>query len=181
MTENPGKFREASSILVSRGIRVNQLKRSKLEIQDERLENIATYALKTALEHHPGPMVIEDSGLFIQTLKDFPGPFSSHALRTIGLNGILNLLRDNTRRKASFRSAVVFGSTTTKPHVFTGIVNGTISRKILGSNGFGFDPIFIPNGSTESFGQSSNAFKNSHSHRAKAFLKFASWYQRKDF
>lgn len=181
MTENPGKFREASSILESRGIRIRQLRRSKLEIQHEKLEKIATYALETALIRHPGPMIVEDSGLFVETLRGFPGPYSSHALQTIGLDGILHLLGDSTRRKAHFRSAVAFGSDKVRPRTFTGIVNGTISRKTLGSNGFGFDPIFIPDGSTLSFGQADSSFKNSHSHRAKAFLKFASWYRRKDF
>lgn len=178
MTENPGKFREASSILESRGIRIRQLRRSKLEIQDERLEKIATYALKKALEHHPGPMLVEDSGLFIEALRGFPGPFSSHALQTIGLNGILHLLGNSSRRKAYFRSAVAFGSNMGELRTFTGVIKGTISREILGSNGFGFDPIFLPDGSTLSFGQADDSFKNSHSHRAKALLKFASWYRR---
>ena len=181
MTENPGKFREARSILESRGIRTKQLRRSKLEIQDERLEKIAIYALKTALERHPGPMVLEDSGLFIESLHGFPGPFSSQALETIGLDGILHLLGNSRRRRAYFRSAVAFGSNKVQPRAFTGVVNGTISRKILGSNGFGFDPIFIPDGSALSFGQADDSFKNRHSHRAKAFLKFASWYRRNDF
>jgi XTP/dITP diphosphohydrolase len=179
MTENPGKFREASSILAPK-IRVRHLRRSKLEIQDDQLENIAKYALMIALEHHKGPIVVEDSGLFIEALKGFPGPFSSHALKTIGLEGILDLLGNRTRRVAYFRSAVAYGSVDFRPRIFTGIVRGSISRRILGRNGFGFDPIFVPTGSHETFGQSQDALKNRRSHRAKAFMKFAAWYRHQE-
>jgi XTP/dITP diphosphohydrolase len=177
MTENPGKFREASSILTLCGIRVRHLRRSKLEIQADQLENIAKYALKIALEHYDRPIVLEDSGLFIESLKGFPGPFSSHALKTIGLQGILDLLGNRGHRAAYFRSALAYGSVDSRPRVFTGTVRGSISRKILGRNGFGFDPIFVPSGSSQTFGQSQNSLKNQRSHRAKAFLKFAAWYR----
>ena len=176
LTENLDKFREASSILAPCRIRVRQLRQSKLEIQDGHLENIAKYALKMALEHHKGPIVVEDSGLFIESLKGFPGPFSSYSLKTIGLAGILDLLGNRARRAALFRSAVAFGSANLQPRIFTGIVRGSISRRILGRNGFGFDPIFVPTGSNQTFGQSEDSLKNRRSHRAKAFLKFATWY-----
>ena len=180
MTENPGKFREASSILAPFRIHVRQLRRSKLEIQDDRLENIAQYALETALERHKGPIVVEDSGLFIKPLKGFPGPYSSHALNTIGLEGILGLLGNRAGRAAYFRSAVAYGSANSQPRIFTGTVRGSISRRILGRNGFGFDPIFIPIGSNQTFGQSQGSLKNRSSHRAKAFLKFAAWLRQQE-
>jgi len=177
MTENSGKFREASSILASRGIRVRQLRRPKLEIQDPKLENIAKYALQTALDQQPRPLLVEDSGLFIEPLNGFPGPYSSHILKTIGLDGILHLLGKRRERHAYFLSAVAYGTLRKRPTIFTGTVRGTISRRIRGTNGFGFDPIFIPTGSTQTFGQASDSFKNTHSHRAKAFVRFANWYR----
>jgi len=180
MTENPGKFREASSILASRGIRARQLRRPKLEIQDQKLENIAKYALKAALDQYPGPILVEDSGLFIEPLNGFPGPYSSHTLKTIGLDGILRLLGKRSQRHAYFLSAVAYGTLHIRPRIFTGTVRGTISRRIQGTNGFGFDPIFIPTRSTQTFGQADSSFKNTHSHRAKSFLKFANWYRRND-
>lgn len=180
MTQNTGKFREASSILAPSQIRVRQLKRSKLEIQSDQLENIAKYALNVALEHHEGPIVVEDSGLFIDSLKGFPGPFSSYAVKTIGLKGILDLLEHREHRAAFFRSAVAYGSVDSQTRIFTGIVRGSISRRIQGSNGFGFDPIFVPAGSNQTFGQTPDSRKNRRSHRAKAFLKFATWYRRQE-
>ena len=177
MTENQEKFKEAKSILASQGIKIRQLKRAKVEIQDSSLEQIARHAVKTASVDHPELLLVEDSGLFIDSLRGFPGPFSSYVYETIGLEGILGLL-EGRRRSAYFQTSIAVGSTSFQPRTFTGIVRGSISRKIVGSAGFGYDPIFIPEGFSETFGQTSREFKNNHSHRAKAFLKFAKWYKR---
>jgi XTP/dITP diphosphohydrolase len=176
MTENPDKFREAKSILDFQGIKIRQLKRAKVEVQDSSLEKIARLAVKTASVNPPGLVLVEDSGLFINALGGFPGPFSSYVYKTIGLKGILGLMQGK-RRSAYFQSSIAVGSADLQPRVFTGIVRGSISRKIAGTAGFGFDPIFAPEGSTETFGQTSKDFKNKNSHRARAFVKFAKWYK----
>src|SRR5438093_6504884 len=134
MTENPDKFREARSILDSQGIKIRQLKRAKVEMQDSSLEKIARFAIKTAPVNPPGLLVVEDSGLFIDALGGFPGPFSSYVYKTIGLKGILGLM-DGRRRSAYFQSSVAVGSDSLRPRVFTGIVRGSISRKVIGSGG----------------------------------------------
>jgi XTP/dITP diphosphohydrolase len=177
MTENPDKFREAKSILETQGIKIRQLKRAKVEIQDSSLEKIARHAIKTVSVDHPGLLLVEDSGLFIDSLRGFPGPFSSYVYKTIGLEGILRLLRGR-KRSAYFQTSIAVGSISLPPRTFTGTVRGSISRKIIGSAGFGYDPIFIPKGFRQTFGQTNAEFKNSNSHRARAFLKFAKWYKR---
>ena len=176
MTENPDKFREARSILAPFGVRIQRLNRAKVEVQDPRPENIARFALVSALESHRRPTLVEDSGLFIEALDGFPGPYSSFTYDTIGLQGILDLLRHYRTRRAYFQSTVAFGSPTITPRLFTGKVRGRISKRILGKNGFGYDPIFIAEGSTKTFGQTSQSFKNMKSHRARAFQRFARWF-----
>lgn len=176
MTENSDKFREAKSILDAQGIQIRQLKQAKIEVQDSRLERIARFAVKTAPVNPPGLLLVEDSGLFIKALGGFPGPFSSYVLKTIGLKGILGLMHGK-RRSAYFQSSIAVGLADHRPRVFTGIVRGSVSRKIAGTAGFGYDPIFVPAGFIETFGQTSEDFKNKNSHRAKAFLKFARWYK----
>lgn len=175
-TGNSDKFREATSILRPWGIKLAHLKRTKVEIQDLRLENIAKFALDRALQHLRGAVLVEDSGLFVDSLGGFPGPYSSFVYSTIGLKGILSLMRGKRLRQAHFQSTVVYGSPSTQPRVFSGRVTGNISKSILGSNGFGYDPIFIPKGHSETFGQSSELVKNSKSHRARSFEKFARWF-----
>ena len=176
MTENPDKFREAESILASQGIKIQHLKRTKVEVQDPSLEKIARFAVKSAPSHPPGLLVVEDSGLFIDALGGFPGPFSSYVYNTIGLKGILSLMRNQRKRNAYFQTSIAVASTNVPPRVFTGTVRGSVSREIRGTAGFGYDPIFIPEGFRETFGQTKAEFKNETSHRARAFLKFANWY-----
>jgi XTP/dITP diphosphohydrolase len=176
MTENPDKFREAKSILETQGVKIRQLKRAKVEMQDSSLEKIAKFAVKTAPINPPGLLLVEDSGLFINALGGFPGPFSSYVYKTIGLKGIIGLMQGK-RRSAYFQSSIAVGSADLRPRIFTGIVRGSVSRKIAGTAGFGYDPIFVPEGFGETFGQTSEDFKNKNSHRARAFLKFAKWYK----
>ena len=178
MTENPDKFREARSILDGQGIQIRQLRRAKVEVQDSSLEKIARFAVKAASIHRTGLLVVEDSGLFIEALKGFPGPFSSYVYKTIGLKGILSLMHDQRKRNAYFQTSIAVATAKVPPRVFTGTVRGSVSKEIRGTAGFGYDPIFIPEGFRETFGQTKAEFKNKTSHRARAFLKFANWYNR---
>lgn len=176
LTENDNKFQEATSILAHFGLRIQRLNLAKTELQDPRPENIARFALISALRVHRKPILVEDSGLFIEALDGFPGPYSSFVYYTIGLQGILDLMRRYRIRKAYFQSTVAFGSPSIKPRLFTGKVRGRVSRRILGKTGFGYDPIFKPEGSSMTFGQTSQSFKNTKSHRARAFQSFARWF-----
>src|SRR5712692_10336191 len=145
MTENTGKYREEKSIPDIQVIRIRQLKRAKVEVQDASLEKIARFAVKTAPINPPGLLLVEDSGLFINALGGFPGPFSSYVYKTIGLKGILSLMQGK-RRSAYFQSSIAVGSADLRPRIFTGTVKGSVSRKIAGTAGFGYDPIFVPEG-----------------------------------
>ena len=174
LTENLRKLEEARSILAPFDISIRRLRGSKVEIQDPRLEPIARYAVNQAIRNHAGLVIVEDSGLFIDALGGFPGPFSSYVYSTIGLRGVLKLL--GPRRGASFRCSVAVGSRKMSPRLFTGIVRGRISSRISGQGGFGYDPIFIPENSTKTFGEHSKEFKNEYSHRAVAFRKLAEWF-----
>ncbi len=174
LTENRHKLEEARSILAPFEISIRPLRGSKVEIQSPHLETIAKYAVKQAIDNHAGLVIVEDSGLFIDALGGFPGPFSSYVYSTIGLRGVLKLL--GPQRSASFRCSVAVGSRKMSPRVFNGIVRGRISSRISGQEGFGYDPIFIPENSTKTFGENSKEFKNECSHRAVAFRKFAEWF-----
>ena len=174
LTENPHKLEEARAILAPYHISIRRLRGSKVEIQSPRLEKIARYAVSQATRNHSGFVVVEDSGLFIDALGGFPGPFSSYVYSTIGLKGVLKLL--GPRRRAFFQSSIAVGSRNMSPKVFTGVVRGRISSRALGRGGFGYDPVFIPENSTKTFGENSKEFKNEYSHRAVALRKFAEWF-----
>jgi XTP/dITP diphosphohydrolase len=152
-----------------------------VEIQSEDLASIARNSLTQVLEKHHLPVMVEDAGLFIQSLRGFPGPYSSYVYRTLGVEGVLRLMKGQNRRKAYFLSVIAYGSPKAKPQLFTGKVEGLIVEESRGKGGFGFDPLFQPHGCSQTFAEMSLAVKNQFSHRAQAFRKLACWLAKAKF
>lgn len=176
-TENRHKYLEANAILSAYDIPLRQLKVEKVELQSSRLEDVAVYALNQLSKYWGSRLVIvEDSGLFINTLDGFPGPFSSYVRKTLGLDGVLQLMENHRDRTAFFKAAIAMAGPKVKPRLFTGMINGKIAKSSRGTGGFGFDPIFIPDRGTLTFAESSENFKNRQSHRGRALSKLARWY-----
>jgi len=174
ITKNKHKFVEVSNVLQEYGIKVEQLCLNKPEIQAESLSDVVRFSLILLYSVVGEPLVVEDAGLFIEALRGFPGVFSSYVFKTIGVSGILKLMENVSNRKAVFKSIVGYidGSQIV---LFEGVVDGRIAYEPRGNMGFGFDPIFIPDGSEKTFAEMSVVEKNKFSHRAKAFRKLASW------
>jgi XTP/dITP diphosphohydrolase len=124
------------------------------------------------------PIFVEDAGLFIRALNNFPGTFSKFVFEKIGNKGILKLMEGIKDRYAEFRSVIAFFNPLTmdKPKLFEGIVKGKISYTIRGTHGFGYDPIFFTNGKT--FGELTRSEKNQLSHRSKSFNKLLHWLEK---
>lgn len=167
ISKNPGKLREIRLVLEKFGFEVKPLEERKLEVQSESLEEIAKVAAEHLLGRAPEPFVVEDSGLFIASLKGFPGPYSSYVYRTIGCEGVLKLMKGVEDRRAKFVCAAALGFEGAV-HVFRGEVEGTISYEPKGQGGFGFDPIFIPLGCSRTFAEMTVEEKCSISHRSRA-------------
>ena len=178
LTQNKHKFQEAKLILAPYGIQLRLLRRPKVEIQSKNLGKIAKFAAETAVRDLEKSVLVEDSGLFVDALGGFPGPFSSYVYATLGLAGVLRLMREHRRREAYFSSSVAVSSPFVRSQVFNGRVDGRLSRNASGREGFGFDPIFIPLNSNKTFAEAGEGFKNRYSHRALALRGFAQWYQR---
>ncbi len=127
------------------------------------------------------PVIVEDAGLFIKALNGFPGPYSSYVNKTIGVEGILKLMRGIKDRTAYFFSVVAFyDPDINELEFFYGKVEGEIAEEARGKSGFGFDPIFTPiEGDGRTFAEMGVEEKNKFSHRSKALRKFAKWYKQK--
>ena len=173
VSSNNHKYQEAKIILDSFGIKLGFIKSTLEEIQSNSLKEIALCKAKDAFSKCKKPLIIEDDGIFINSLNGFPGPYSSYIFKTIGNKGILNLLKQN--RKAKFVSIITYCD----KHIlqsFDAKIDGSISKSEKGK-GWGYDPIFIPNNLQKTFAELNN--KNELSHRYKALKKFSKWYLHK--
>ena len=173
VSSNSNKYKEAKSILDSFGIRLGFFKLTLEEIQSNSLTEIAENKAKDAFSKCKKPIIIEDDGLFIDSLNGFPGPYSSYVFKTIGNKGILKLL--SSKRNAKFVSIITYCDKKTLK-TFDAKLDGTISKSQKGK-GWGYDPIFIPKTSRKTFAETNQ--KNELSHRFKSLKKFSSWYLRK--
>ncbi|HID60948.1 MAG TPA: XTP/dITP diphosphatase [Hadesarchaea archaeon] len=180
VTGNHHKFKEASEIAIQHGIEIEHRNIPYVEIQADKLEDVIRLGIQQACALLNGPCFAEDSGLFIQAFKGFPGPYSNFVFRTLGNDGILKLMVDETNRRAEFKSAVGYCEPGLKPKVFTGGVEGNITLEARGTLGFGFDPIFVPTGEDgRTFAEMPAGEKNKLSHRARAIEAFFRWFKQR--
>ena len=173
-SSNKNKFIEAKNILSQFNVEIELFKCNLEEIQADNLEEIAKHKVIQAFSLCHSPVLVEDAGLFIESLNGFPGPYSSFVFKTMGNTGILNLLKSKNRH-AKFGSVIAYCEKK-NVKITTAYVDGIISKKEKGG-GWGFDPIFIPANKVSTYGELDD--KNSFSHRYFALRKFASWYLHK--
>ncbi len=170
VSSNYHKYQEAKKILHGFGINLGFFKYELEEIQSKSLGVIASKKALQAFQKCKKPIIVEDDGLYIDSLYGFPGPYSSYVFKTIGNKGILHLLKQN--RKAKFVSIISFCDNKNSKS-FEAKIDGHISKTQKGK-GWGYDPIFIPKNLNKTFAEIDN--KNELSHRYKALKKFSSWY-----
>ncbi|MDW0292426.1 MAG: non-canonical purine NTP pyrophosphatase, partial [Nitrososphaeraceae archaeon] len=105
---NKSKFNEIFTHMRTYNIEIEFVKFESIEIQSNSLDEIAQQKARDAYRKIGRPLIVEDTGLFIDSLHGFPGPYSSYVLGTIGNQGILDLLLNRTSRVALFRSIVAY-------------------------------------------------------------------------
>ncbi len=168
VSTNPGKAREIAAVLEPFGVRVKWYRRELPEPQAATLEEVVAAKLD-AVRDISGRVLVEDSGLFIPSLRGFPGVYSAHFLRIWKFGPIFELLESRPRR-AYFRTVAGLQEGRRRA-MFVGEVRGSISDRARGRHGFGYDPIFIPDGWDRTFGEAPAEAKNGISHRARAVRK----------
>lgn len=124
--------------------------------------------------------IADDSGLEITALNNRPGVHSAHYSGSRdsqkNIQKVLQEMHNESNRKARFKTVIVYYNANSFRY-FEGITYGTITEKPVGKEGFGYDPIFIPNGSEKTYAQMSLEEKNQISHRAKALKKLAEFFE----
>jgi XTP/dITP diphosphohydrolase len=132
------------------------------------------------LDHYHVPCFADDSGLEVEALKGAPGVYSAryagdHRCNEDNIDLLLKNLYGDTNRRARFRSVITLVGLEEKPVYFEGIIPGTIIAGRRGTGGFGYDPVFVPEGHNRTFAEMSLEEKNAMSHRAMAVRKLADY------
>lgn len=184
VTGNLHKVAEAVAICAPRGIAIVQNDCGYPELQDDDVARVAEYGAEHVVNRLDCAVIVEDTGLYIDALNGFPGPYAAYVYDTIGNAGILALMRDiadddgdDDDRRATFRSIIGYCEPGMKAITFEGTATGTIAYEERGEGGFGYDPIFEIDG--VAFASMGDDSKNKVSHRAKSFEKFAEWFIRR--
>lgn len=126
------------------------------------------------------PCFADDTGLEVEALNGAPGVYSARYAgeqKDSKLNMLL-LLKNMTgkeNRNARFRTIIAYIDENAQERIFEGEIRGKIIENMAGENGFGYDPIFVPEGYDKTFAQLSSETKNKISHRARAMEKFLSY------
>lgn len=178
VTSNKHKFEEIRALFKESGIDLKWQELTYEEIQADDTYAISLDSCRKLVSSVKSPFFMEDTGLYIDALGGFPGPYSSYVSRTIGNSGILRLL-NNAERSARFITVVSYydGSSILQ---FDGILRGKISYESRGGKGFGFDPIFVPDGSEQTLSEMDIEVKNMLSHRSMAISKLITYLKKND-
>lgn len=179
-TNNPHKLQEAQAIIgpehVIKSLRELGFTEDIPETADS-LEGNAEIKARTVYDKFGLPCFADDTGLEVQAINNEPGVHSARYAgikqdSSANLQKLLKAMQGIEEREARFRTSVCL-IIENKSWFFEGRVTGKIAEKPEGSKGFGYDPVFIPDGYTESFAQLPTETKNQISHRARAIGKLA--------
>jgi len=177
-TQNPNKIREIQARLQAIGSPIELVNLVDLGCTEELAEDFETLeenAFQKAeyvAEHYGVSCFADDTGLEVEILDGAPGVYSARYAgnqknSADNIDLLLQNLEGNTNRSAQFRTviALIFNG---KKYRFDGVAKGNITEKPRGIDGFGYDPIFVPDGYETTFAEMSLSEKNQVSHRAKA-------------
>ncbi len=171
-TSNKHKLQEISRIL--KGFKVKGV---SLNIKENgnTFEKNAVKKAKALWQKTKKLSIADDSGLMVNALKGKPGiksaRFATPPTPQNLCKKLLRLMKDKKNRKAKFVCSIAIVTPKGKTKKVKGIVNGTIGFKMEGEKGFGYDPVFIPEGNKKTFAQMPASQKNKLSHRYKALIK----------
>ena len=182
-TNNAHKLNEVRAIL-GENIEVQSLKDincyDDIPETADTLEGNALLKARYIYERYGVDCFADDTGLEVEALNGAPGVYSARYADENGHNSEANMqkllkeLDGVENRKAQFRTAIIV-IVNGKEHLFEGIVKGNIIEEKRGGAGFGYDPIFVPEGYDQTFAELGNDVKNTISHRARAVEKLCAF------
>ncbi|HXO19004.1 MAG TPA: non-canonical purine NTP pyrophosphatase [Thermoanaerobaculia bacterium] len=165
VTGNPGKIAEARRLV---GPELEAVELDLPEIQSLDLAAVLAGKGEEAWRRLGRPLVVEEAGLELAALNGFPGPLVKWMLDAVGAAGIARLAASLGNPRAIARCALLFRDAA-RTVVAEGKTEGTLVLPPRGAHGFGWDPVFLPDGETRTFGELSGPAKDALSHRGRAW------------
>ena len=172
VTSNAGKAAEVAAFFGG----LLEVDHVALDVPEHRSNDIGEIARGKARYSYnklKTPLIVDDTGFFIDGLGGFPGPYAAYVLDSIGNAGILKLMEGISDRNARFTTGIAYADER-GIEVFNGTLEGKIAFSPRGNNGFGYDPIFELG--TKTLAEISIEEKSRISHRAKALSAFHEWF-----
>ena len=178
-TNNAHKIAEVQQLLddrfVLKGLRDFGITEELPETQDT-LEGNSQQKAEYVFSRYKVPVFADDTGLEVQALDNRPGVYSARYAgpgrdSVANMEKVLEELQGQPNRQAQFRTVVTLFLPDGAMHQFEGIAKGQLLEAPVGEEGFGYDPIFVPEGYDRTFAQMSGAEKNTISHRGRAVQK----------
>jgi inosine triphosphate pyrophosphatase len=163
ITGNKNKFDEVAAILPG----IEQLDIDLPEIQELDPHEIIKAKLTEAFKHKSGEFIVEDTSLYFDCLNGLPGPLIKWFLKTVGNEGLANIVEKMGNKKAQAKTMIGYATNTENVNFFEGVVEGEIVQPRVPSN-FGWDPIFKPSGYSKTFAEMEKSEKNEISMRRMA-------------
>ncbi|MAF80132.1 non-canonical purine NTP pyrophosphatase, RdgB/HAM1 family [bacterium] len=165
VTSNKNKLREFEEILE---IKLEQIELDLDEIQEIDVKKVIEHKASEAYAKIQKPVIVEDTGLYIESWKGFPGALAKWVDKTIGFKNIPHLLKGDRRARAETAVGYYDGK---EFRSFRGKIEGSIPTKPRGETGFGWDTIFVPEGHEKTFAEMDAEEKNKISMRRSALEK----------
>lgn len=185
-THNKGKVHEMTHLLALADVKLmtlDDVHLAKFEVDEtaHTYEGNASLKAKTIGDKVRLPTIADDSGIEVAALGGKPGVLSARYAKGSDKDRCIKMLKElegKEDRSAKFVSVIVYYDPETREkHAFYGEVKGIITEESMGDSGFGYDPIFVPEGYHQTMAQLGADVKNQISHRANAIQKFKTWWE----
>ena len=164
ITGNRGKAEEYARLI---GLRVTPEKIPLPEVQALSVEEVVAAKALAAFAAVQAPVIVDDSGISFSAWSGLPGALTSWFMDTVGNDGLVQMMLGFSDRSATVKTAIGYCDAD-GVQVFVGTVTGTVATEPRGANGFGYDPIFVPEGAQFTFAEMSPEEKDLHSMRKRA-------------
>jgi non-canonical purine NTP pyrophosphatase (RdgB/HAM1 family) len=175
ITGNKNKFAEVSAVLPN----VEQLDIDLPEIQDIDAKEIIKAKLLEASNHKQAEFIVEDTSLYFDCLNGLPGPLIKWFMKTIGNDGLFNIVEKLGNVNAEAKTIIGYAKSPDEIYYFEGSIRGKIVSP-KGKSGFGWDPIFQPDGYSKSFAEMTQEEKNEISMRKITLYKLKGFIEAKN-